>query len=343
MDARRKPATPTAKPVAEARPFDWLLLAILVCIGGSSFAMIRGAVETMPPAAVSVGRLWVGAALMVAVMRLAGRRFPPLLARSRKGARLHKAWAYMLAVSAIGYATPFLIFPWAQQYVESGLAGIYMAFMPIWTLALAALFANERLTPGKLAGFALGATGVMILLGPDALRGAFASDMLAQAGLLLATFGYAASAVIARRAPAIRPRVFAAGTVLGAAVMTTPVLFFTELEPESWSMSSVLCVIGLGVGPTGLAGLVIIILIKRAGAGFMALANYLVPAMAVLFGAVLFGERLAPQAFIALGVILTGVALSQRRQRRRPAVAGEVGSVALKAEIKSAGPDQSAS
>ncbi|MBB5518185.1 DMT family transporter [Amphiplicatus metriothermophilus] len=340
MDQRR---TRMARPVAEARAFDWLLLTVLVCIGGSSFAMIRGAVETIPPAAVSAGRLWVGAALMFAVMRLAGRRFPPLLARTPKGARLHRAWAYMLAVSAIGYAMPFLIFPWAQQYVESGLAGIYMAFMPIWTLALASLFADERLTPGKLAGFALGFTGVMILLGPGALRGVFASDMIAQAGLLLATFGYAASAVIARRAPAIRPRVFAAGTALGAAIMTTPVLFFTDLELEAWSATSILCVVGLGVGPTGLAGLIIIILIKRAGAGFMALANYLVPVMAVLFGAVLFGERLAPQAFVALGVILSGVALSRRRPRRRPALAGELSPVALKAEARRAGPDQSAS
>lgn len=305
---RRRARGPSA-----ARPLDWLLLAGLVALGGSSFGFIRTAVATIPPAVVATGRLWVGAVFLYAVMRVARRRFPPLLARSASGARLHLSWVSMFAVSAIGYTIPFFIFPWAQQFVESGLAGVYMAFMPIWTLGLAYLFAGEGLGAAKLAGFGLGFSGVLILMGPDVVGGAAQSSLLAQAGLLLATLCYAVSAILARRTPPIRPRVFACGTVLGAAVLSTPALFFTDLNPEDWALESVLSVIALGVGPTGLAGLFIIMLIKRAGAGFMALANYLTPIWAVMVGAALFGERLGPNVLIALAVILAGVAVSRRR------------------------------
>ncbi|MEE2690664.1 MAG: DMT family transporter [Pseudomonadota bacterium] len=324
MDDVREPATNTAP--AQPKAFDWLLLAMLVALGSSSFSMIRVAVETIPPAIVSAGRLWVGAALMYAIMRFAGRRFPPFVERHAGRLRLARDWSFMLAVSFIGYAVPFFIFPWAQQYIASGLAGVYMAFMPIWTLGLAYFFAGESLTPGKIAGFAMGFTGVMILLGADIIGGAARSGVLAQAALLLATLCYAASAVISRRAPAIRPRVFAAGTVLGAAIFSTPFLLFAEWRPDDWSLASALSIVGLGAGPTGLAGLIIIIVIKRAGAGFMALANYIVPVTAVFAGAALFGEELRPRVFLALAIILAGVAVSQRR--RKTPVAATAGGLA---------------
>jgi drug/metabolite transporter (DMT)-like permease len=301
------------KGPAAAGPFDWLLLAMLVSLGGSSFALIRTAVSTIPPQAVAVGRLWTGAVLLYLMMRLAKRKLPPFIVKTDRGPRVHLVWAHMLGVSFIGYTIPFFIFPWAQRHVASGLAGVYMAFMPIWTLGLAYLFAHETMTPGKLAGFALGFAGVLILLGPDVISGVAGSDVLAQGGLLLATLCYAISVIISRRTPPIRPRVFACATVLGAAVLSTPALLLTDLHSQSWSVASVLSIIALGIGPTGLAGLIIIILIKRAGPSFMALANYLTPLWAVAVGAALFQERLEPQALLALAVILVGVAISQRK------------------------------
>lgn len=307
------------KGPAGARPLDWLLLALLVAISGSAFVMIREAVATMPPAAVAAIRLWLGAGLMVLIMRLAGRRFPPFLVKSDKGPRLHKSWASMLLVGVVGYTIPFFIFPWAQQYVESGLAGVYMAFMPVWTVFLAFFFAGESLTPGKIAGFALGLAGALILMGPDVIAGAAQSSVLAQIGLLVATFCYAASAILMRRTRAIRPRIFAAGTILGAAVFATPALFMVDLRIDQWRLSSLASVIGLAVGPTGLAGLVIIMIVKRAGAGFMALANYLAPVWAVILGAIIFHERLEPQVFFALALILAGVAASQHSAKTKAA------------------------
>ena len=313
---------PSAKTAAGATLYDWALLALIVAFGGSSFVMIRSAVDTVPPAMVAVGRLWVGAILLYALMRAAGRRLPPFFIRAKAGEgaklRIRRSWRWMIAVGAVGNVLPFFIFPWAQQYVDSGLAGIYMAFMPIWTLALAYLFAGEALGRHKVIGFMLGLAGVIVLMGPDALGGAASSDIRAQGALLFATFLYAASAVLARRAPPIRPRVFAAGMMIVAALMASPALLFVHWEAENWSFVSIMSVIGLGVFPTGLNGVLIIMLIRRAGAGFMALSNYITPVWAVIMGALIYSERLAASAFIALAIILVGVAVSQRAGTTQP-------------------------
>lgn len=194
-----------------------------------------------------------------------------------------------------------------------------MAFMPIWTVILAYFFAGESLGPRKIIGIILGFVGVMILLGPEVINGIGQSSALAQLLILFATVCYAAAAVMARRAPPIRPRIFSAGTLIGAAIMSTPALFFTDLKTDEWTFSGVANVIGLGLGPTGLAGLLLIIIIQRVGAGFMGLANYVTPVWAVLLGAVLFQERLDMSVFIALTIILAGVAISQRRASKQPA------------------------
>lgn len=303
----RKHITP-----AEATLFDWSLLALIVAFGGSAFVLIRSAVASMPPAAVAAGRLWVAAIVVYILMRAAGRRLPPFFVRSGKNVRVRRSWLWMIAVGAVGNVLPFYIFPWAQQYVESGLAGVYMAFMPIWTVALAYFFAGEKLSGRKLVGFALGFAGVIVLMGPDAVKGALSSDLRAQMGLLLATFLYAASAVLSRRAPPIRPRVFASGMLIVAALMSAPALFFTEMHPEQWTLSSLASIFLLGVFPTGINGILIIMLIRRAGAGFMAFSNYITPLWAVALGALIYHERLHWTVFIALIIILAGVAVSQR-------------------------------
>lgn len=302
---------------AEAKLHDWALFALIVAFGGSSFAMIRTAVGTMPPAAIAVGRIWVGAILLYVLMRAAGRRLPPFFIRTKNGLRIRRSWKWMIAVGASGNVLPFFLFPWAQQYVASGLAGVYMAFMPIWTIALAYFFAGETLNRRKVLGFALGFAGVVILMGPDVLKGALSSDIKAQAALLFATFLYATSAVLARRASPIRPRVFAAGMMTVSAVMATPAVFIIDFEPGAWSAASIASVIGLGVFPTGLNGVLIIMLIRRTGAGFMALSNYVTPLWAVAMGALLFAERLEATVFIALALILSGVAVSQKTPFRR--------------------------
>ncbi len=307
------PMRPKPGPT-EATPLDWALLALLTALGGSSFTFIHAAIETVPPPIVAIGRLWIAAATLFISMRAYRQNFPPFLVRTNNRRRLTAEWRWMIGIGIIGYSIPFLIFPWAQQYVESGLAGVYMAFMPLWTLGLAYLFADERLNARRIIGFLMGFAGVLILLGPEAIKGVRASGFLAQAGLLVATLCYAISVVMTRRAPGVGPRVFAAGVVVMGAVFATPALLLAEFDPSMWSLKSAGSVVILGIGPTALAGFIIFTIVGRAGASFMALANYLTPVVAVMLGALIFHEKLEPSAFAALSIILAGVAVSQSKQ-----------------------------
>ena len=151
-------ATPPARP-AEPTLRDWIALGVLTLIGGLSFAGIKLAVVTAEPPVVAAGRLWAGALLLLVYAYASGRHLPPLLARTANGLSLDPRWRFMIAGGIIGYAIPFTLFPFAQQTVSSMLAGIYMAFMPLVTIVLARIFADEDLTARKLAGFMLGMLG----------------------------------------------------------------------------------------------------------------------------------------------------------------------------------------
>ncbi|MEM6539051.1 MAG: EamA family transporter [Pseudomonadota bacterium] len=306
---RRKPKTE-----ATPQPLDWLLLLLIVIIGGSSFAMIRVAVADFSPMTIMAGRLWVAAIVLYALMKVKGRKFPPVVVGTASGPRLHKTWVSMALVGLIGNTIPFFLFPWAQRTIDSGLAGVYMAFMPIWTLALAYLFAGEALTRNKVIGFVLGLAGVLILMGPEAIAGAATNSVLAQVAILVATLCYAVTAILARRAPPVRPRTYAAGAVLCAALFSAPAYILSEgVTLPTLSLPAIAAVVGLGVGPSGIGTLFIVIIIRRVGASFMALANYLTPVYAVGLGALAFAERLDQGVFIALAVILAGVFVSQRK------------------------------
>lgn len=299
----------------QAGLFDWMIFAIVLFAGGASFAFIRGAVETIPPAIVTIGRLWIGALFLCAVMIHAGRKFPPLFVSIDGKYSVHQEWKWIIGISMIGYVVPFFIFPWAQQHIESGLAGVYMGFMPIWTVLFAYFFANETLGRNKIIGLMMGVIGLIVLLGPEVLNGIAQSDFIAQCLVLLATVCYGIHAVLTRRAPPIRPRIFAAGTILSAAIMSTPVLFLTPIEIDQWSVASIANLIALGLCSTGLVALLLIIIIQRVGAGFTGFVNYLTPVWAVILGALLFNERLEFSVLVALVIILIGVAVSRRREK----------------------------
>ncbi len=302
--------------------YDWLLLVSIILIGGSSFALIKTALLTMPPVIIAVGRLWVATIALLVFMVATGRRFPAFIILKNKKKNINPIWKYMIGVGSIGNTLPFFLFPWAQQYVPSGLAGVYMALMPIWTLGLAALFAGEALTGKKLTGFLLGFIGVIILMAPALKEGLGTTEfshtvIYAQLALVLATLLYATSAVIVRRAPEIRPRIFSAGLLLSAAVTATPALFLVSWQYDQWSFVSIASVLALGLLPTALGAIIIVIIIQRMGAGFMSYSNYLTPVWAIILGAILFHERLSLNVFIALAVIITGLIISQTNIRKR--------------------------
>lgn len=291
-------------------PRDWTLLLALVVMWGSSFMFNRIAVASLPPLIVVAGRIGIAAMVLIVIVHALGKRLPPP----------GRAWWPYVVIAIVGNAVPFYLITWGQQVVESALAGILIAIMPLATIVLAHfLIAGEHLTRQRVAGFITGFSGILLLMGPDALAGVGgdALRIVSQLAVLGGALCYALQSVLTRLIIKGDILVAAAATLLIAAVIAVPAALWLDrpwlLAPTA---SSVVAVVWLGVGPTAIATVLYFMLIRSAGPTFMSLVNYLSPGVAVLLGLLVLGETPQANAYFGLVLILAGLAFSQSRPAR---------------------------
>jgi drug/metabolite transporter (DMT)-like permease len=284
------------------------LLLSLATIWSSSFGFIKVAVETVPPVSVTAGRLILATVIIVTYARLRGHRFP-----DEPG-----LWPKFFLIGLFGNALPFTLIGWGEVRIDSGLAAILMAVMPIATLVLAHFFADgERMNPARVAGVTFGFGGVLVLIGPDALGG-LGDNAIRQTAVACGAACYAVATVIARRLPKMPTSLSSAGALMGATTFILPVsLVFDRPWTLAPSAESLLSVIILGLFPTALAYILYFTLLRRTDANFIALNNYLIPCLGVIWGILFLDELLHWRALLALGIILTGVAFTRIGMRKR--------------------------
>jgi drug/metabolite transporter (DMT)-like permease len=290
------------------RDVGWLLF--LAAIWGSSYASINVAVAEIPPMTLVAVR----AILALAVL------FPILLWRGGRLPRDAKSWRLAFVLGAVGLALPFFLIGWAQERIESGQAAILIAVMPLATMVLAHFFTQgDRFSPGKLVGVVLGFVGIVVMVGPEALKGG-GGDVLRQLAMAGAAMGYAINAVVTRNLPrggGKAPMIGRAVMVISASTMITVPLALIIDGPGALFNASVdawAVTLYLGLVPTGIGTLIYFHLIEARGATFFAFVNYLNPMFGVFFGALLLGEVITVQAGAALGLILAGITVSNWRR-----------------------------
>ncbi len=293
-------------------PRDWMLLLALVAMWGSSFMFNRIAVASLPPWTVVAGRIGIAALVLTIIVYAVGKRLPPL----------GRVWVPYAVIALIGNALPFYLITWGQLIVESALAGILMAVMPLATMVLAHfLVSGEHLTRERATGFTLGFAGIILLMGPAALAGigGEAIRVVSQLAVLGGALCYALQSVLARLILKGDLIVAAAATLLVAGVMVVPVALWVDrpwtLAPSGASAAAVLW---LGIAPTALATILYFMLIRSAGPSFMSLVNYLSPGVALLLGLWVMGEQPHVYAYFGLALILTGIAVTQHRRAAAP-------------------------
>lgn len=294
---------------------DWLGLLFLGLIWGASFMAITVAGEGIGPISVTAGRIALAALILYGVMRFMGLHLPRL-----KGENGRKTWTFALGFGFFSMALPFFLLSWGQLFVASGFAGVTMAAGPLLTLVLAHfLVPGETITTPKAVGISIGFVGVVLLIGLDAFKSSgLGMEPLARLACIGAAASYAIGAIITKRAPSVEPIGFATAATALVAVMMLPVAFALEGLPSAPGFSPVLALIFLGVVPTALANLLLVSLIRSAGPSFLSLVNYQVPVWSVIFGWLFLNEILPGRIFIALGLILVGVAISQIVRRKAP-------------------------
>ncbi len=288
----------------------WLLLFALVAMWGTSFLLTKIAVAAIAPIDLVAGRFVLGTVVLLTLLVVTRRGLPG-------SGRL---WLFIVALALVGNCIPFLLISWGQQRIDSGLAGILMAIMPLTTVMLAHFFvAGERLNRFKAAGFLLGFLGIVVLMGPAVLLELSGSGtvLLSELAVLGGAVCYAVNTIIARHRPESDALVAAAGVSLVACLIMTPVSAFTGL-PDLGQIpaSALVALVVLGVVSTATATVVFFKLITLAGPSFLSLINYLIPAWAVLAGMLVLGERPEWTALAGLAFILSGIALAETKGRK---------------------------
>lgn len=292
----------------EIAPINWLRLATLGVIWGASFMFVTLALQGVGPLTVVAVRLCLGAVFLVGLALSTGAGLP-----RRTGPGAVRLWAFIFAMAVFSNAIPFALLSWGQQSVASGFAGVCMAVVPLLILPLAHfLVPGERMRPRRLIGFCFGTVGVIVLIGPAALRMTGQEfETLARLACVAAAACYAIGSIFTRLCPEVNRMALAAAVLLVAAAVFTPYALWAEGLPQSVDTKTLWALLYLGILPTGIAQILLVQVIRDAGPVFMSLVNYQVPVWSIVFGSLVLSEALPTSLFLGLALILFGVALSQ--------------------------------
>jgi drug/metabolite transporter (DMT)-like permease len=295
---------------------DWATLLILAVTWGAAFMFIGVAVREVSPLTYVWLRVTIAAAAMW--VWVAWRRESAGLPRS--------IWGAILFLALFNNVVPFILFGWGQTHIASGLASILNATTPIWGVVVAHVFtADEKISPRKLAGVALGFGGVALMIGPS-LLGGLGNNLLAQLACVAAALCYAFAGVYARRfrRMGVSPIAVTTGQLSASALVMLPLALIVD-QPWTQSLPSLQAIgaiLALGVVSSAFGYVLYFRLIDRAGATNALLVTLLVPPVAILLGALFLSEVIGLRDIAGLGLIALGLAAIDGRLlsffRRRP-------------------------
>jgi drug/metabolite transporter (DMT)-like permease len=277
------------------------LLAIVAAIWGSSYMFIKVAVDEIEPTAMMCLRLVLAAAVLAPVLvAMVGWR--PALAQVRETGR------GAFVVGLLNASLPFTLIAWGEKHIDSGIAAIANASVPIFVVLLALRFnPSERVRGARLAGILLGLLGVGVLTGlqPEGGWWAIAGTL----AVVAASASYAgANHYVQHRFQATTALVIATSSSLAGVVILLPLALF-QLPEEVPSWQALGSVAALGVLGTAIALLFFYRMLNRYGASRASLVTYLLPPTALVYGVLILDEAITLNAVLGLFLILAGVAL----------------------------------
>ncbi|HEV2756916.1 MAG TPA: DMT family transporter [Actinomycetota bacterium] len=278
---------------------EWLLLTSIALIWGSSFVLIDVGLDSLRPGVIAAARVLLGAAALAAVP-----------AARKPVARNDLPRIAFLGVIWIG--VPLSLFPIAQQWIDSSVAGMINGAMPLMTAAWS--IALLRRLPGRpqVAGIAIGFFGI-VAISWEQVQGSSAT-LLGTVLVLLAVTLYGLSANVA---VPLQQRYGALPVLLRAqlAALTIVVpLGLLHLPGSSWSWRPALAMVPLGALGTGLAFVLMATLVGRVGGPRGSVAIYFVPVVAMVLGVVVLDETISRSALAGAALVVAGAWLTSRGQ-----------------------------
>jgi drug/metabolite transporter (DMT)-like permease len=291
---------------------DLVDLVLLGAIWGASFLFMRIAAPSFGPVALVEVRMLIGGLFLL-----------PLLALRGGLGALREHVGRIALVGVLNSTAPFLLITYAMLTLTTAMGSVLNATVPMWTALVAALWLQEHPRPSQWVGLAVGAAGVLVLVG-DRLdfdpAGAGWGETVAIGAALLGMLLYGISANVAKRTLAGVPTLATAtGSQIAAAILLAPaaIWYWPVQSPSTndWAAAVV-----LGVLCTGFAYVLYFRLIARIGAMRAANVTYLIPLFATVYGTVFLVEPVTLRLLIGGAIVLAGTALALGVAGRLPAL-----------------------
>lgn len=279
---------------------DWFGLVVLSMIWGSSFLFVELALDHAAPLAIVFARVGLAALALVLYCIILKVRIP--IEAKRLG-------QYVI-MGFLAHALPFALLTWGQTHITAGLASIYNATTPLFTVVAAHYFlADERATATKFAGVLTGICGVAVLIG-GGLDGLTSDNLFGQLAALGAALSYALCAVYGRRFSGLAPAGIAAASLTSATLLMAPLAILSAGASVSLPPPGALAaIVALALLCTAVAYMIYYWILARAGATNLMLVTFLIPASAIMLGIVFLNETLEPNHVAGLALIFCGLIL----------------------------------
>jgi drug/metabolite transporter (DMT)-like permease len=278
----------------------WLLFLTMSVIWGLPYLLIKVAVDEVSPELLVFARCVIGAALLLPWTIAKGQLRPAL-----------RHWRALLLFTALEMAMPWLLIAYAEKSLSSSLTGLLVAGVPfVAALAARLLGEEERLTPVRILGMAIGVVGIAVLLGLD-VGGAQLLPLLAIALVLV---GYATGPLVVTRAlPEVSGVAASSIALFLTAVVYAPFALPQLDEVADVSAPAWFSLVALGVLCTALALALFFALIREVGPQRALVITFVNPAVAVLLGVLLLDEPFTLGIALGLPLVLVGCVLATRR------------------------------
>ncbi len=289
--------SPPPAPHAPSSASEWLLLIVPGLIWGASFLFIAEGLRSTGPNGITFMRIMIG---FVALS------FVPAARRSIPTAE----WRGILILGVVWFALPLSMFPYAEQRVSSAVTGMLNGANPLFTAIVASLIARQLPSRGVITGLAVGLAGVVMVAWPSLGEGSNSID-----GVLLSIVGVACYGVAVNLARPIQGRNGALPVIwraqLVGLILTAP-LGAREALAAQWTLVPFLSVLTLGALGTGLAYVMLSVAGARMGATRASATTFFIPAVALLLGVLVRGERVALLSVVGCAVCIVGAWMMRR-------------------------------
>lgn len=288
-------------------PYWWALAVVW----GSSFYLIKIALESFAPLQITLGRVFFGFLAVLLVLISQRGRLP----------RFGMVWAHAAFAGLMMNVIPFTLFAWAETRVSSVLAGLFNAATPLFTALFAlAIVPSERLTRQRVLGLLIGFAGVLLVMG---VWQGLSGDLAGSLACLGATVCYGVGVPWTRRFLAIRSE--GGASIMGAQLLSSTLIMagltLAFTSRPSVALQPMLAVVVLGALATGLAFIWMFRVITLAGSVVSASVTYAAPIVSTFLGIVALGESLTWNEPVGAVIVLLGAALVQGLIGRRSATA----------------------